>query len=125
MGEVYRARDAKLNRQVAIKVLPDRFAGDAARVRRLHREAQLLASLNHPQIATIHGLEESNGICALVMELVEGEDLKQRIARGPMPIGERCRSSGKSRTRSTRRTARASCIATSSLPTSSFAATAP
>ena len=88
MGEVYRARDAKLNRQVAIKVLPDRFAGDAARVRRLHREAQLLASLNHPQIATIHGLEESNGICALVMELVEGEDLKQRIARGPMPIGE-------------------------------------
>ena len=88
MGEVYRARDAKLNRQVAIKVLPDRFAGDAARVRRLHREAQLLASLNHPQIATIHGLEESNGICALVMELVEGEDLKQRIARGSIPCGE-------------------------------------
>ena len=78
----------KLNRDVAIKVLPDLFAGDAERLARFTREAQTLASLNHPNIAHIHGLEESNGVRALVMELVEGEDLSQRIARGPIPIDE-------------------------------------
>jgi Tol biopolymer transport system component len=88
MGEVFRARDTKLNRDVAIKVLPDSFANDAERLTRFTREAQTLASLNHPNIAHIHGLEESGGVSALVMELVEGEDLSQRIARGPIPIDE-------------------------------------
>ena len=71
MGEVYRARDTKLGREVAIKVVPDAFANDAERMARFEREAQVLASLNHPNIATIHGLEEGNGIRALVMELVD------------------------------------------------------
>src|SRR6516162_2015034 len=75
MGEVYRARDTKLNRDVALKVLPEVFARDAERMARFRREAQVLASLNHPNIATIYGLEESNGNCALVMELVEGPTL--------------------------------------------------
>ncbi len=88
MGEVYRARDTKLNRDVAIKVLPESFAHDPDRLARFQREAQVLASLNHPNIAHIHGLEESGGIRALVMELVEGEDLTQRIARGPIPLDE-------------------------------------
>ena len=88
MGEVYRARDAKLNRDVAIKVLLPAVANDPDRLARFSREAQVLASLNHPNIAHIHGLEESNGITALVMELVEGEDLSQRIARGPIPLDE-------------------------------------
>src|SRR6059036_1149331 len=88
MGEVYRARDTTLNRDVAIKVLPDLFASDADRLARFTREAQTLASLNHPNIAHVHGLEESNGVRALVMELVEGEDLAQRIARGAIPIDE-------------------------------------
>jgi eukaryotic-like serine/threonine-protein kinase len=72
MGEVYRAKDTKLGRDVAIKVLPESFAHDAERMARFEREAQVLASLNHPNIATIFGLEESNDIRALVMELVEG-----------------------------------------------------
>src|SRR5687767_861427 len=88
MGVVYRARDSKLNRDVALKVLPDLFASDADRLARFIREAQTLASLNHPNIAHIHGLEESNGLRALVMELVEGDDLSQRIARGPISIDE-------------------------------------
>ena len=88
MGLVYRARDTKLNRDVAIKVLPDAFATDTDRLARFTREAQTLASLNHPNIAHIHGLEESGGVRALVMELVEGEDLSQRIARGAIPVDE-------------------------------------
>jgi eukaryotic-like serine/threonine-protein kinase len=88
MGEVYRALDSKLNREVAIKVLPEGFAQDAERVARFQREAQVLASLNHPNIAAIYGLEESNGICALVMELVEGPTLTDRIAAGPIPLDE-------------------------------------
>src|SRR5215471_20481829 len=88
MGEVYRARDTKLNRDVAIKVLPDLFANDSERLARFTREAQTLAALNHPNIAHIHGLEESSGIRALVMELVEGEDLAQRFTRGAIPIDE-------------------------------------
>jgi Tol biopolymer transport system component len=88
MGQVYRARDTKLNRDVALKVLPDAFASDAERLARFTREAQTLASLNHANIAHIHGLEESGGVRALVMELVEGEDLSQRIVRGAIPIDE-------------------------------------
>src|SRR6266478_9993787 len=88
MGEVYRARDTKLNRDVALKILPDAFASDSDRLARFQREAQVLASLNHPNIAHIHGLEESGGVSALVMELVEGEDLSQRIARGAVPLDE-------------------------------------
>jgi len=79
---VYRARDAKLNRDVAIKVLPEAFAGDADRLARFAREAQTLAALNHPNIAAIYGIEEH----ALVMELVEGDDLSTMIGRGPLPL---------------------------------------
>ena len=88
MGLVYRARDTKLNRDVALKVLPDLFATDADRLARFTREAQTLASLNHPNIAHIHGLEESGGVRALVMELVEGDDLSERISRGAIPVDE-------------------------------------
>src|SRR5437764_14967769 len=82
MGEVYRARDTKLARDVALKVLPEAFANDAERMARFEREAQMLASLNHPNIATIHGLEEANGVQALVMEVVDGPTLADRIAAG-------------------------------------------
>ena len=88
MGEVYRARDTKLNRDVALKVLPDSFASDPDRLARFTREAQTLASLNHPQIAAIYGIEDTGGVRALVMELVEGEDLSQRIARGAIPLDD-------------------------------------
>ncbi len=88
MGEVYRARDTKLDRAVAIKILPEAFAADTERIARFQREAKTLASLNHPNIAHIHGLEESSGVRALVMEVVEGEDLAQRIARGAIPVAE-------------------------------------
>jgi eukaryotic-like serine/threonine-protein kinase len=88
MEQVYRARDTKLNRDVALKVLPDSFANDPERLARFTREAQTLASLNHQNIAHIHGLEESGGVRALVMELVEGEDLSQRIGRGALPVDE-------------------------------------
>lgn len=86
MGEVYRARDSKLKREVAIKVLPEAFALDAERIARFQREAQVLASLNHPNIAVIYGVEETNGTLALVMELVEGPTLADRIAAGPIPL---------------------------------------
>src|SRR5262245_5693069 len=86
MGEVYRATDTNLGRDVAIKVLPDAFAQDPERVARFEREAKTLASLNHPNIAIIHGLEKSHGTYALAMELVEGEDLSQRISRGPIQV---------------------------------------
>jgi serine/threonine protein kinase len=85
MGEVYRATDTRLNRPVALKDLPQVFAQDEQRMRRFEREARVLASLNHPNIASIYGLEESDGTRVLVMELVEGEDLSERIARGPFP----------------------------------------
>ena len=88
MGEVFRARDTKLNRDVALKVLPDSFASDSDRLARFNREAQTLAAINHPNIAHIHGFEESGGVRAIVMELVEGEDLSQRIARGAIPLDE-------------------------------------
>jgi serine/threonine protein kinase len=88
MGEVYRALDSKLNREVAIKVLPEGFAQDTERIARFQREAQVLASLNHPNIAAIYGLEESDGIRAPVMELVEGPTLADRTAAGPIPLDE-------------------------------------
>ena len=88
MGEVYRARDTNLGRQVAIKVLPEAFAQDADRVARFEREAKTLAALNHPNIAQIYGLEKSAGIHALVMELVEGPTLADRIAQGAIPVDE-------------------------------------
>src|SRR5580698_1220785 len=81
MGEVYQAHDTKLGRDVAIKVLPEAFAHDPDRLSRFQREAKMLAALNHPTIATIYGLEQSNGTSYLVMELVSGETLQQRMAR--------------------------------------------
>ncbi len=88
MGEVYRARDTKLNRDVALKVLPAAFAADADRVARFKREAQLLASLNHPHIGSIYGLEDAGNVLALVLELVEGDTLHERIFRGSLPLAE-------------------------------------
>ena len=88
MGQVYRATDTKLKRQVAIKILPPSLAADADRLARFQREAEVLASLNHAHIAAIYGLEESGDMTALVMELVEGDDLSQRITRGAIPIDE-------------------------------------
>ena len=88
MGQVYRATDTSLKRQVAIKILPPSVAADHDRLARFQREAEVLASLNHPNIAAIYGLEENGGMTALVMELVEGDDLSQRIARGAIPLDE-------------------------------------
>ena len=90
MGEVYRARDTRLGREVAIKVLPERFARDPDRVARFEREARLLAALNHPGIGAIYGVEEVRLARCIVMELVPGETLAERIARGPMPLEEAC-----------------------------------
>jgi serine/threonine protein kinase len=88
MGEVYRARDSRLDRSVAIKILPESFRKDPERLARFEREARTLASLNHPNIAVIHGFEQARGIQALVMELVEGPTLADRIRQGPMPLDE-------------------------------------
>jgi serine/threonine protein kinase len=88
MGEVYRARDTKLKRDVAIKILPDEFSLDPARVTRFQREAEVLAALNHPNIAAIYDLQEADGVRFLVLELIEGETLAERITRGPIPVEE-------------------------------------
>ena len=88
MGQVWQATDTQLNRQVALKILPDAFADDPDRLARFTREAQILASLNHPNIAQIHGIEESEGTRALVLELVEGPTLADRISKGPIPVDE-------------------------------------
>src|SRR6266567_6258921 len=88
MGEVYRVRDCKLDRDVALKVLPESFANHPDRLARFQREARVLASLNHPNIAAIYGLEESNGVRGLILELVEGPTLAERIAQGPIPPDE-------------------------------------
>src|SRR5919204_4661464 len=88
MGEVYRARDTKLGRDVALKMLPESFVHDPERVARFRREAQVLASLNHPHIAQIHGLEEASGSQFLVLELVEGDTLAQRLKGGALPVDE-------------------------------------
>ena len=91
MGEVYRAHDTRLKREVAIKVLPEAFARDEERMKRFEREAHVLASLNHPHVAAIYGLEEADGVRALVLELVEGPTLAERIAAGPVPLEETIR----------------------------------
>ena len=88
MGEVYRATDSNLKRSVAIKVLPAAVAGDEDRLARFRREAEVLAALNHSNIAAIYGLEKTPECTALVMELVEGEDLSAHIARGAMPVAD-------------------------------------
>src|SRR5579864_457851 len=91
MGEVYRATDTTLRRDVALKVLPTAFVRDSDRMGRFIREAQMLAALNHPNIAAIYGVEESSGVRALVMELVDGPTLADRIAQGPIPLAESLR----------------------------------
>ena len=88
MGEVYRATDTRLEREVAIKVLPESVAADTHRIARFEQEAKTLAALNHPNIAHIHGLEQADGKTALVMELVDGPTLADRIAKGPLPPEE-------------------------------------
>src|SRR5436190_7517340 len=88
MGEVYRARDTKLKRDVAIKILPNEFSRDADRVSRFQREAEVLASLNHPNIASIYDVNEANGSRYLVLELVEGETLADRLRRGSLTAAE-------------------------------------
>jgi len=88
MGVVYQARDTTLDRDVALKVLPDAFTSDPDRLARFEREAKVLASLNHPNIGSIYGLEEAEGVRALVLELVEGPTLADRIKQGPIPIDE-------------------------------------
>src|SRR5262245_57518267 len=86
MGEVYRARDTRLGREIALKVLPEAFAQDAERLARFEREARLLAAINHPNVATLYGVEQSSDVYFLVMELVPGETLAERISRGRLPI---------------------------------------
>ncbi len=88
MGVVYRAHDTRLDRDVAIKIVPDIFAGDPERLARFEREARLLATLSHPNIAAIHGLEEADGKPYLVLELVEGQTLAERLHKGPLPVEE-------------------------------------
>ena len=105
MGEVYRARDSKLDRDVAIKILPSHFTADPERRARFAREARLLATLNHPHIGAIYGLEEADGVAALVLELVEGPTLAERLERGPLPIVRRARDCAPDR-RGARRRAR-------------------
>jgi len=88
MGEFWRARDTKLGREVAIKVLPEHFADDEERLKRFEREAQTLASLNHPNVAQIHGVDQVGDTCFLVLELVPGESLEERLRHGPLPVDE-------------------------------------
>ena len=88
MGEVYRAVDIQLDREVAIKILPEEFAQEPERLARFEREARLLAALNHPHIATIHGLENEEGVRFLVLELVDGDDLQKRLEQGALPVDE-------------------------------------
>src|SRR5436309_2902620 len=88
MGEVYRARDTKLGRDVAIKFLPHLSTSDPERLVRFDREARMLAALNHPHIGAIYGIEDADGVPALVLELIEGETLADRIRRGPLPVTE-------------------------------------
>ena len=113
MGEVYRARDSKLGRDVAIKILPPHFTADPERRARFAREARTLATLNHPHIGAIYGLEEADGVSALVLELVEGQTLADRLERGAAAARRR-RSPlpARSPRRSKPRTRRASSIAT-------------
>lgn len=126
MGEVYRAHDRRLGRDVALKILLAAFTADPERLARFEREARVLAALNHPHIGAIYGVEESAGVRALVLELVEGATLAERIAATarsgsgrPIRSPRRWPSRGRLPTRWTRRTSKESSTATSSLPTSS------
>ena len=113
MGEVYRARDTRLKRDVAVKMLSPELSGDDEHLERFEREAQLLAAVNHPGIAAIYGIEESGGGRYLVLELVPGETLAERLAVGaPSPRSRRSRSRGRSPTRWRWPTRRGSCIVT-------------
>ncbi len=112
MGEVYRATDTRLKRDVAIKVLPAEVAGDPERLARFQREAELLASLSHPHIGAIYGLEEADGKPLLILELVEGDDLSERIRRARSRPTRPWRSFARSRRPSRRPTSGASCTAT-------------
>jgi serine/threonine protein kinase len=111
MGEVYRAHDSKLHRDVAIKTLPQSMAHDPDRLARFEREAQVLAALNHPHIAGIHGLEMAGGVQALVLELVEGPTLAERLEHGALPVARRSTSGGRLQTPWRPLTSRASFIA--------------
>ena len=108
MGEVYQAHDSKLGRDVAIKVLPEQFARDPERLARFQREAKMLASLNHPNIAAIYGLEQSGNTHYLVMELVPGPTLAERIRSGAIPVDEALPIAGRWPMRSSTRTTRTS-----------------
>src|SRR5262245_45271719 len=88
MGEVYRARDTRLKRDVAVKVMPDAFAEDTERLGRFQREAEILATLNHSNIAAVYGLEEEDGLTAIILELVEGETLADMLSRGAIPVAD-------------------------------------
>ena len=116
---MYRARDHGLNRDVALKVLTELFALDADHLTRFRREAQVLASLNHPNIGAIYGLEDADGIRALVLELVEGPTLADRIAQGPIPLDDALSIARQICEALEARTSTASFIATSSRPSSS------
>ena len=118
MGEVYRARDTRLDRSVAVKVLPAHLAQDPDRRARFEREARAASALNHPHICTIYDVGQQDGIDYLVMEHLEGETLADRLRRARCRRSRRCGSARRSRTRSTRPTARASSTATSSRATS-------
>ena len=108
MGDVYRAHDTKLGRDVAIKILPQLFTSDSDRLARFEREARVLATLNHPNIGAIYGIEAADGLRGIVLELVEGETLADRLGRGPLPIKEASASLARSPRPSTRRTRKAS-----------------
>ena len=112
MGEVYRAHDSSLGRDVAIKILPESFAHDPERLARFEREAKTLASLNHPHIAHVYGFETSAGVPALVMELVDGSTLADRIGKGPIPLDESLYIAGRLPRHLKLRTSRASSTAT-------------
>ena len=118
MGEVYRARDSKLERDVALKVLLPSFTADADRLARFEREARLVASLNHPHIGAIYGFEDAGGVPALVLELVEGDTLDDRVRRGPFLWRMRWSSRNRLLTRSMPPTGPGSSIAISNPPTS-------
>jgi len=125
MGQVYRARDLKLQRDVALKVLPDAFARDSGRRARFEREAHVLAALNHPQIAAIYGVAENQGVSALVLELVEGPTLEERLADGALPLEEAAAIARQvAEALEKPPTKPASSIATSNPPTSSCGPTA-
>ena len=123
MGEVYRARDTRLKRDVALKILKGPWASDPDRLKRFQREAEMLAALNHPNIAAIYGIDEFEGSPALILELVEGPTLADRIARGPVPTPEA--SASRVVDRSMPRTRTGSSIGTSSPPTSRSGRMAP